>query len=108
MIEAVSRLLTVSITKETISWLVKMDQDFCKSITCPDGNCVGCRDGEKWCGDPSCAPYCRGCRLTGNVELMGNITTAVILVVLVAALFIVWFVYGPALFRPTNLNFNRL
>ena len=30
----------------------------CSSELCPDGNCLGCKDGEIHPNDPRCAPYC--------------------------------------------------
>jgi hypothetical protein len=30
----------------------------CSSELCPDGNCLGCKDGQPDPNDPRCAPYC--------------------------------------------------
>lgn len=70
-------------------------------LTCPDGNCVGCKNGEVWCQDPRCAPYCAGnqCVFTAAHDFNGNMVVFTILICLLAMLFIIWFVYGPHLFE---------
>ena len=30
-------------------------------INCEGGNCIGCRNGIKWCDDTRCNPYCTDC-----------------------------------------------
>jgi hypothetical protein len=77
--------------------------DLCgDTLTCPNGNCIGCRDGSPWCEDPLCQPYCGGCSMTAGADTLGNMVTGIILICLVVILFIFWFMYGPALFRPHN------
>jgi hypothetical protein len=43
----------------------------CVKPSCKDGNCVGCKNGEVWCNDPRCHPYCRECHLTQNSDTVG-------------------------------------
>ena len=66
---------------------------------CPGGNCPGCRNGKVWCQDPRCGPYCQNCAVPKSFDYNANAVFLVILICLLAALFIVWFVYGPAFFR---------
>lgn len=72
------------------------------NVICPDGNCMGCKNGNSWCKDPKCYPYCPGCSMPEEIDFNGNMVLIVILVCLIAILFIVWFVYGPVLFEHHN------
>jgi len=58
----------------------------CLESSCPDGNCQGCRNGQIWCHDPSCEPYCRGCQPPNNHErvLIFMIIAIIIIVGLIA------------------------
>lgn len=69
---------------------------------CPDGNCTGCKDGQIWCQDPECQPYCAGCAIQEATDFNGSMVVIIILICLIAILFIVWFVYGPGLFETHN------
>lgn len=71
-------------------------------VTCPGGNCIGCKNGEVDCQDPRCAPYCpeSQCTFPENHDENANIVITVILLCLIAILFIYWFMYGPQLFEP--------
>ena len=71
-------------------------------LTCSGGNCIGCRNGQTWCQDPRCSPYCAYCAIPKDHDFNANIVMTVILVSLTAILFIVWFVYGPQLFESHN------
>ena len=68
-------------------------------MACSNGNCVGCRNGQIWCQDPRCAPYCSGCAIPNDHDFNLNMVVIIILFCLLAILFIVWFVYGPQLFE---------
>lgn len=75
----------------------------CKDpITCPGGNCLGCRNGQIWCQDPLCQPFCPNCAIPNAFDFNANMTIIVILICLIAIFFIVWFVYGPQLFEQHN------
>ena len=69
-------------------------------VSCLNGNCIGCKNGQVWCQDPRCAPYCpgNGCQIADDHDFNANMVVIVILICLLAILFIVWFVYGPQLF----------
>lgn len=71
-------------------------------VTCPGGNCIGCKNSEIWCQDPRCAPNCpsQGCSIKNSHDQNVNIVITIILISLVAILFIYWFMYGPELFQP--------
>lgn len=71
-------------------------------VSCPGGNCIGCKDGVTWCQDPRCAPYCPGsqCTIPDTHDQNLNIVVTIILICLIAILFIYWVIYGPELFRP--------
>jgi len=68
-------------------------------VTCLNGNCIGCRDGQVWCQDPRCSPYCPGstCIIPKGHDVNANIIIILIIVALFAMLFIIWFMYGPQL-----------
>lgn len=73
--------------------------NLCKNeLICPNGDCVGCKDGEVWCQDPRCQPYCPRCQMLPDHDYNANITIAIVLMCLIAILFVVWFAYGPSLF----------
>jgi hypothetical protein len=71
-------------------------------VSCLNGNCVGCKDGQVWCQDPRCAPYCPGtqCAIPADHDFNANIMIGIILICLTTIFFMVWFVYGPRLFEP--------
>lgn len=78
-----------------------MSQHRCTDpVICPGGNCVGCLNGQIWCQDPRCAPFCPGsvCKYPHDHDFNANMMMTVIIISLVAILFIVWFIYGPQLF----------
>lgn len=79
--------------------------DCSDTAQCPNGNCIGCKDGQTWCGDPRCAPYCPGeiCVMDGEHDNAINIVIIVILLCLITILIIVWFFYGPSFFRQYKL-----
>lgn len=33
----------------------------CSNSTCINGNCIGCKNGSKYCNDPRCYPNCPDC-----------------------------------------------
>lgn len=68
-------------------------------VTCPNGNCVGCKNGQVWCQDTRCSPYCQGCSIPKNHDINGGMIIVIIILCLTSMLFIVWFVYGPQLFE---------
>ena len=65
----------------------------CKS--CPSGNCEGCKNGEKWCDDPRCFPYCRGCALIKDHETISAIGVWIIIATLLMITFLLFIAYGP-------------
>ena len=68
---------------------------------CIDGNCIGCQNGKIWCQDPRCFPYCPGdnCNYPEEHDFAVNILMTVIVMILLAILFVIWFAYGPSLFE---------
>ena len=74
--------------------------DICNNVTCPDGNCIGCKNGEVWCQDPRCCPNCPGeaCIYPEDHDFNATMIIILIIICLVTILFIVWFVYGPQFF----------
>ena len=69
-------------------------------LTCPDGNCPGCKNGQTWCQDPRCSPFCRNCAMQQDHDFNGTIVVIVIIICLLAILFIMWYAYGPQLLHP--------
>lgn len=69
-------------------------------VTCPSGNCPGCKNGALNCQDTRCAPFCQDC--TTNMsqhDLAANMMLLSILLCLILIFFIIWFIYGPRLFE---------
>lgn len=75
----------------------------CNEPVC-GGNCPGCKDGQRWCQDPRCSPYCAGeqCIFPSDFDFNGNIIVITIVLSLLAILFILWFIYGPQYFEEHN------
>lgn len=71
------------------------------TLLCPNGNCTGCKDGQVWCQDPRCSPYCPGeqCLMDKEHDTTVNFVMVIIILCLITILIIVWFFYGPAFFR---------
>ena len=65
---------------------------------CPNGNCIGCKNGQQWCNDPRCSPNCVNCSIPAENSYFVNALVFIIIIVLLALLFVVWFVYGPSFF----------
>lgn len=68
---------------------------------CPGGNCVGCNNGQVWCDDPRCHPYCPGteCFMHREHDPIANIVMVVIFICLVTILAILWFYLGPTFLK---------
>lgn len=68
-------------------------------VTCPGGNCIGCKNGQIDCQDVRCAPYCpeKVCALPKSHDENFNIVVTIILLCLMTILFIYWFAYGPGM-----------
>ena len=47
---------------------------------CPDGNCVGCKNGSLFCNDPRCYPNCPDC--TNDSDESNNNADRIILIIL--------------------------
>jgi len=78
---------------------------------CPDGNCIGCRNGELYCEDPRCYPNCEGCNITTS---SGNWIIITIILILLGALLVMAFIIGFDWFNkskkaaePKNLTVNK-
>ena len=72
----------------------------CKDpLTCKNGDCIGCNNGNVWCLDPRCAPYCSNpsCVYPYDHDFNANMVIVTILLCLFTIFFIVWFIYGPQL-----------
>ncbi len=73
------------------------NQNHCATEICRNGNCIGCQNGEVWCGDPRCAPYCPNCYPPNGYNIAVNAMFAIIFIALIVLLIIVWVVWGPPL-----------
>lgn len=76
---------------------------------CPGGGCTGCQNGEVWCQDPRCTPFCPGSECIAQVQTHdtnGNLVVLIILLGLFTLLFVVWYMYGPRLLEPHD-DHNR-
>lgn len=74
-------------------------------VACPDGNCIGCKDGKVDCQDIRCSPFCPGdtCTIPSDHDFASTVAIIIILICLFAILITVWFAYGPQLlYRPKH------
>lgn len=69
--------------------------NLCQKTTCYQGNCPGCKNGEKWCDDPKCTPYCTSCQPPISNDSVVNVLFATILIILLLGVFLSMFLYGP-------------
>jgi uncharacterized protein (DUF983 family) len=76
----------------------------CSSSKCTKGFCPGCKNGQTWCDDPRCHPYCETCHIQSDNDYNAGMVIIILIICLFAILFIVWFVYGPQLFHPHSDN----
>ena len=67
-------------------------------VTCPNGNCEGCKKGVVWCQDPRCQPFCAECSLPEEHSFAVNVVFIIIILILIAMIFILLFSYGPKVF----------
>ena len=81
------------------------------SPTCPNGNCVGCRNGSLFCNDPRCYPDCPDCNIkVGNSNWVLNMIILILLGVLLIVSFIViydWYKSRNKAAEPKNITINR-
>lgn len=64
------------------------------SPACPDGNCIGCKDGIINCQDPRCVGYCTNCIPNKTWERFGFGVYFVIILVIFLIIFVVWLTMG--------------
>ncbi len=74
----------------------------CRGLACPNGNCIGCRDGHIWCQDPRCSPHCRGCETPRHTTLF-TIALFIIIIVGVIAICAIIMVYWKST-HPATLH----
>lgn len=72
---------------------------YCLSKLCEGGNCEGCKNGETWCDDPRCTPYCRGCPVHSQIRTGGWIVMIIIVILIIFAIIIMFALFGPRLVR---------
>lgn len=63
-------------------------------ITCPDGNCSGCKNGEIWCQDPRCDPQCANCVYDQTADRFGYSVMFLIIVAILLIIFAIILTYG--------------
>ena len=64
---------------------------------CPNGNCEGCLNGEVWCQDPLCDPYCQNCQIDKEHDAISFWILAIIFFALLVLLFIYYLFFGPSI-----------
>jgi len=73
----------------------------CSGPSCPNGNCIGCRNGNLWCQDPRCAPNCPGCQ--SNVNTWSNIVIIFVIIIgLILIGLVIWLYWRSN--RPAKLT----
>jgi uncharacterized protein (DUF983 family) len=68
--------------------------DYCSSISCPKGNCPGCKDGKVWCQDPRCEPYCMNCGPPDDFKASVIIFLITLIILGLVMAFVVFMFYG--------------
>lgn len=63
-------------------------------VSCPDGNCIGCRNGQLWCQDPRCVGLCTDCGYDEDRDRFGYVVFFLIIVSLVLVVVIICLTYG--------------
>jgi len=67
----------------------------CSEFPCTTINCEGCKDGELWCEDPQCVPYCRGCELPAGHDKMANFVFLILIILITCIVIALMVFYGP-------------
>ena len=67
----------------------------CTGPFCTDGNCPGCKDGNKWCFDPRCAPFCPQCYISGDKPVDHAVSVAIFAFLAILSAIIIFLTYGP-------------
>jgi len=67
----------------------------CTGPFCTNGNCPGCKDGNKWCYDPRCAPFCPRCYISEDKPTDHAVGVALISILAVGIALILFILYGP-------------
>jgi hypothetical protein len=93
-------ILTQSMHKVTVCSNMSFTGRCDDYTTCAQGNCIGCKDGQIWCADPRCEPYCSNCAIDTAHDFNANIVTIIILACLAAMLLIMLIFHGPTVFPP--------
>jgi hypothetical protein len=86
--------------------------NICNNPTlCPNGNCIGCQNGQLYCGDPRCNPSCNGCNTqTKNASWIIITIILVLLGILLILAFIVgydWYKKSQLASEPKNITVNK-
>lgn len=76
----------------------------CSGPACLDGNCIGCRNGNLWCGDPRCSPHCPNCPSNKDTWSVVVIIIIVIiaLILICIVIWIAWHSSKPAKLTPIH------
>ena len=68
---------------------MSVPESHCAASNCKNGNCIGCKDGKKWCDDPRCYPYCRDCNLTPSSDGLGYLILLIIAIGIITIIVLV-------------------
>ena len=63
----------------------------CTSSFCKDGNCIGCKDGIRWCEDPRCHPRCEDCEKPRSTFKFGIIVFFIVIIFVIITGFIIYY-----------------
>lgn len=73
----------------------KSDIKPCAPEICPNGNCPGCKDGNLYCSDIRCSPYCAGCKIDENDNYNSTVFILSIMICLIVLAFIIFMFFTP-------------
>ncbi len=73
---------------------------------CPEGNCVGCKDGENWCKDHRCYPNCSSkCNIT-ETEIKNFMEYKILFITILVLILILGFLILSILIQK-NFSFKN-
>jgi len=70
-----------------------MSTNKCSDPSCLNGNCEGCKDGQKFCNDPRCYPNCPDCPKSSS-STSGDWVIILIILILAGVLMIMGILTG--------------
>jgi len=69
-------------------------------------NAPGCKDGEQWCQDPRCEPYCTNCNVPEGNDLFISVIFFLFIILALFIMFVIFYFFSPikTVYLPGNIE----